>query len=201
MKRRWCGCETSRAADRAPLSDAIPPAARHGDFWLLSEMPPGPVRPSLAKPGLQAGLLRGGHVDGEPSADVQVAMEPKPRLRPGPSPSSPSSLRVAGLQGCATSPQLIGSLSRITLVPPPRRPAFCFISSPSFSLCLHSPIFSLHVGSVAEWSKAPVLGTGLVEAWVRIPPLSLVIIFFILNKSINASDQPSILQCLQCRSA
>ena len=27
-------------------------------------------------------------------------------------------------------------------------------------------------GSVAEWSKALVLGTSLIEAWVRIPPLS-----------------------------
>ena len=29
-----------------------------------------------------------------------------------------------------------------------------------------------HQGSVAEWSKALVLGTSLNEAWVRIPPLS-----------------------------
>lgn len=31
---------------------------------------------------------------------------------------------------------------------------------------------------MAEWSKAPVLGTGLIEAWVRIPPLSLWYSFY-----------------------
>jgi hypothetical protein len=32
-------------------------------------------------------------------------------------------------------------------------------------------------GSVAEWSKALVLGTSLNEAWVRIPPLPVVLLF------------------------
>ena len=30
-------------------------------------------------------------------------------------------------------------------------------------------------GSVAEWSKALVLGTSLIEAWVRIPPLPKIL--------------------------
>lgn len=168
-------CETSRAADRAPLSDAIPPAARHGDFWLLGEMiPPDPVRPSLAKPGpRKAGLLRGGHVDGEPSADVQVTMEPRPRSHPGPPPSSPSSLRVAGLQGCATSPQLSGVHRDPDRLRPTATPPRFLLSLFSFTEFLSLSLISrLDRGSVAEWSKAPVLGTGLIEAWVRIPPLS-----------------------------
>ena len=38
-------------------------------------------------------------------------------------------------------------------------------------------------GSVAEWSKALVLGTSLIEAWVRIPPLSIILFSYFLIHS------------------
>ena len=51
--------------------------------------------------------------------------------------------------------------------------------------CLHRSRSMSHEffsGSVAERSKALVLGTSLIEAWVRIPPLPEKVF---LNKNIN----------------
>ena len=49
-----------------------------------------------------------------------------------------------------------------------------------------------HEGNVAEWSKALVLETSLFEAWVRIPPL-LILLYTIQVSSSCIFSSPELL--------
>ena len=91
----WRGYYGTATHGRDPTTD------RHGCFWLLG-FPPGPVHTSLdnldapGSPGvaiLMPSLVRTPTQHGESRSSY-------PHLKP----SAGSSLRVAGLQGCATNP-------------------------------------------------------------------------------------------------
>ena len=49
-------------------------------------------------------------------------------------------------------------------------------------------------GSVAEWSKALVLGTSLNEAWVRIPPLPIFFFVYFMLRVTNVNNVSTFFQ-------
>lgn len=126
-------------------------------------------------------------------------MAPGPRWGPGPPPSSPSSLRVAGLQERATAPSWPGGacVRAAARLPLParahaaRRGAAARTNAVIIVIiitkCRSSP------GSVAEWSMALVLGTSLFRG-VGSNPTAASSPYFMRTPSIH----PSIHSCLPC---